>query len=242
MVNFLSIIQSRLGSTRLKYKALLPINNLPLIVFLYKRVITSKLIDKTVIAIPNIKDEDFFAEVLERYNIPFFRGNHKNVLERFYKISKKLKPKNIVRITGDCPFIDPEIIDDVIKLHSDKNAIYTSNARPPNFPDGLDVEVFKYEALVEANKHAKTDYEKEHVVPYIVKNNNIENYKQKLDFSHYRWTVDTIEDYIFVKEVFDGLRKKKLKINYRNLLEFVSKNKKLMKINHFLKRGYNNSN
>ena len=88
MVNFLSIIQSRLSSTRLKYKALLPINNLPLIVFLYKRVITSKLIDKTVIAIPNIKDEDFFAEVLERYNIPFFRGNQKMFLKDFIKYQK----------------------------------------------------------------------------------------------------------------------------------------------------------
>lgn len=214
---------------------------MPMIVFLYKRVLKSKLVDKVVVAIPNVKDEDFFAHILDKYNVPYYRGHHKNVLDRFYKIAKELKPKNIVRITGDCPFIDSEIIDEVIKLHIKKKSIYTSNARPPSFPDGLDVEVFKYEALVDARENATTEYEKEHVVPYIVRNNVVENFKKGKDFSNYRWTVDTIEDYIFVKEVFEGLKSQELVINYNNLLKFVSKNKKLMEINHFLKRAHNSS-
>ena len=224
---------------RLKYKALLPINNLPMIVYIYRRVLLSKLVDKTLVAIPNSKDENLFSDILNRFDVSYKKGHATNVLERFYQIAKKIRPKNIVRITGDCPFMDPTIIDSVIQRHIDTNAIYTSNARPPTFPDGLDVEVFKYEALVNARKYAKTDYEKEHVVPYIVENNPIENYENSIDYSNYRWTVDTIEDYIFIKEVYDRMMNLKLTLHYGNVLNFINKNKKLMKINHFLERGHN---
>ena len=127
------------------------------------------------------------------------------MLERFYFASKKYKADIIVRITADCPLIDPSLIDLVILEYQKNNIDYISNACIPTFPDGLDTEVFSFSALQKAYKEAVKSHEKEHVTPYIRESGKfkIQNYSCEFDYSSFRWTVDEPEDFKVVENVFN---------------------------------------
>ncbi len=234
----LAIIQCRLSSKRLKNKTIFPLGKKTIIQSIYDRVTKSKLIDEVIVAIPTGKKEDLLADILSKNKIPFKRGAPENVLKRFYDIAKLYNPRNIVRLTADCPFIDPLIIDKVISLHLKEKNHYTSNARPPSFPDGMDVEVFSFESLKDAYKNAVSSYEMEHVVPYIVKKYKISNLKNDIDLSQNRWTIDTNDDFNFITKVYKGLILEKKKINLKNILDFIQRHPKIKKINHHLKRNF----
>ena len=149
----LAIIQARMGSTRLPGKVLKKINNISLIEILLKRLEKSRLINKTIIATSTNKENDELVSAVRRLGIEVFRGSENDVLRRYYDAAKLYNFNTIVRITGDCPIIDPNIVDDVISLYQKSNVDYASNTEPPTFPDGLDVEVFSLNAL---KGHTKT--------------------------------------------------------------------------------------
>ena len=167
--NFLLILQARQSSTRFPNKVLQKISGVPLIIFLLKRLIKCKRIDKVITAIPKNKKNQTLRKLLKRNNYEYFEGSEKNVLERFYLCAKKYNAKNIIRITADCPLSDPQLIDKFIRIFEKKKVDYLSNGNPPTFPDGYDIEIFKFEALKESFLKAKSLYEKEHVTPYIKK-------------------------------------------------------------------------
>ena len=232
----LAIIQARLGSTRFKRKILKKIGNKTLIEFLYERVSSSKKIDKTIIATTTNKIDDELCKILQKKNISFFRGSENNVLKRFYDISNNKKFNYIVRICGDCPFVDPDIIDKLLYKADLKNLDYISNTIKPTFPDGLDAEVFKTKLLNKAYYNASTKYDKEHVTPFIVRNaKKIENFTYKVDLSKYRLTLDEPEDYKVIIRTYNLLKGKKININ--NIHRIIFKNKKFFKFNENLKRN-----
>ena len=143
----LAIVQARLGSTRFPKKVLKKINDKTLIEILLERLSKSRFIDKIIVATTDNNSDDELVNHINSLSIETFRGDRDNVLDRFYNAALKYKPKNIIRITGDCPLIDPLLVDDIIDSFLDSNIDYLCNNYPPTFPDGLDIEVFSFSAL-----------------------------------------------------------------------------------------------
>ena len=201
----LAVVQARVGSTRLPGKVLKKVNGKPLIEILFHRLAQSKKIDKIILATSVNKENDPLERKIKKLGYDVFRGSENDVLGRYYNAAKPYSPKSIVRITGDCPIIDPAIIDEVISLYEKENADYASNTDPPTYPDGLDVEVFSFDSLIEANEKAKTSHEREHVTPFIRENNKLKNINLSIDtdLSKERWTVDGPEDLLVIENILN---------------------------------------
>ncbi len=204
-MSILAIVQARLGSKRLPNKVLKKIKGFTIIQILIERLRQSKLIDKIVVAVPENYENQFLADHIEKINCECFRGSENNVLDRFYKLALKLQPQTIVRITGDCPLVDPILVDQAISKYVEKKVDYLTNGLPPTFPDGLDIEVFSFEALKKCWLSAKTEFEKEHVTTYIKNSNKFKifNIENNINLSDLRWTLDEPEDYHVLKQVFN---------------------------------------
>ena len=212
LVNITCIIQARLGSKRFPNKILEKVLNKSVIELVINRIKLSKKINQIVVAIPNTKVDDKLFNYLKKRNIKIYRGSEKNVLKRFYEAAKLFNSKIIVRITSDCPLIDHKIIDSMIKLLIDKKKDYVSNASPPSFPDGLDVEVFNFKSLEKAYFLTKNKYDLEHVTPFIKKSGkfNTYNYASKQDFSSFRITLDEKKDLDLIRNIYSFFKPKKI--------------------------------
>lgn len=204
----LAILQARVSSSRLPNKVLLPILGKAMLERQCQRILRSKRIDKLVIATSNNPEDKAIAELADKLGIACYSGSLDDVLARFYFAALQYPSEHIVRLTGDCPLTDPEIIDDVIQYHLEQGADYTSNCEPPSFPDGLDVEVFTSKALEEAYLNADKPSEREHVTPYIRRQTGqyqLSSFIHPQDHSDYRWTVDEPTDFEFVSKVYEAL-------------------------------------
>ena len=152
-LNVLCIIQARMASKRLPKKALVKLNGKPAIIRMIKRIEQSKYINKIILATGISSENDILEKVVKKSTSSYvFRGDDDDVLSRYVEISKKYKADIIVRLTGDCPLTDFDIIDNIIRMHVENKADYTSNILNRTFPDGLDVEVFNLDTLLEANR------------------------------------------------------------------------------------------
>ena len=185
-----------MGSKRFPGKIFKKIKNFKSIELQIKRLKKSKKISKLVVATSNSKKDLKLTEFLKKNKILFYRSDEKNVLKRFFETSNHFISKNIIRITADCPFIDPEILDKIITKFEKSNVDYAGNIAPPTFPNGMDVEIFNRESLVIAYKEAKTMYDKEHVTPYIIRSKKFKkiNIFNERDFSNIRLTLDYKKD------------------------------------------------
>ena len=200
-----AIVQARMGSSRLPGKVMKSIQDMPMIEILIKRLSKSKLVHQIIVA-TSINDENApLVNHLESMNIECEIGSEEDVLSRYYNAAKKNQVDVIVRITGDCPLVDANIVDRCIKEFIDKDVSYISNVSPCTFPDGLDVEVFSFESLEDAYLNNTLSTEKEHVTPYIINSENYKksNIKHSKDLSKSRWTVDEMLDFEVIKEVFN---------------------------------------
>ena len=142
------VVQARNKSTRLPFKVLKDIGGRPLLSFLIERLQRCKEVDEIVIATTFNKEDDSIASLAKNKGLLTVRGSQENVLSRFILASKKSKADILVRITGDCPLMDPLLLDNAVKVFKDNKFDYISNSDPPSFPDGLDIEVFSREALI----------------------------------------------------------------------------------------------
>lgn len=239
-LNVLAILQARTSSSRLPNKVLLPLHNAPMIIQQVKRLERSKLIDKLIVATSIDASDLKLVELLKHHGVDYYEGSLDNVLERFYQAAHLWKPEHIVRLTGDCPLTDPDIIDRVIEKHLQCNADYTSNVNPPTFPDGLDIEIMTFSALKHSWENAQLNSDKEHVTPYIKRHPElfkIENYEASMDYSHLRWTVDEPEDFEFVEAVYNELYYKNKDFNYHDILQLIKQNKQIEEINNKFARN-----
>jgi len=205
-MNVVAIVQARMNSTRLPGKVMRLVGSeMPMIKALLFRLSQSKEIDKIVLATSvDISNNPLMKHVKElHYDV--YQGSENNVLDRYYQAAKKFKADAVVRITGDCPLIDPKIVDDVISVYKSSDVDYISNVNPPTYPDGLDVEVFSFSALEDAYKKAKMPAEREHVTPFIRNSGRfkVENITNSVNLSNERWTVDEPEDYEVIKSIFE---------------------------------------
>jgi spore coat polysaccharide biosynthesis protein SpsF (cytidylyltransferase family) len=244
----LAITQARLSSTRLPGKVLMKISNMSIIEIHLRRLLKSKLITNFKLATTNEPGIDEIIKIAIKLNIPFYKGSIDNVLDRFFQASINEQPDYVVRVTSDCPLIDPILVDKIIEFTIKNNLDYCSNTLASTYPDGVDVEVFKFSALIKAHKEATLLSEKEHVTPYIWKNStylrgsifNSDCYKNEIDFSKYRITIDTIEDFLVLEKLVNELGIDKKWEKYINYLEM---NPTIFEINDRYKRneGYQKS-
>ncbi|HUK99984.1 MAG TPA: glycosyltransferase family protein, partial [Nitrospirota bacterium] len=163
----LSILQARVSSTRLPGKVLKPILGRPMLLLQIERIKRATQIDRLILATSADPSDDPVEKLCLEHNISCYRGSLNDVLDRFYQAAMPLHPDHVVRLTGDCPLADPLVIDQVISFHRQGNFDYTSNVVEPSFPDGLDVEIFRFSCLEEAWKEAALPSQREHVTPFI---------------------------------------------------------------------------
>tara|TARA_X000000368_G_scaffold419092_1_gene422387 strand:+ start:16662 stop:18704 length:2043 start_codon:yes stop_codon:yes gene_type:complete len=233
-----AIIQARNGSSRFPKKILKKIGKLTLIEILLKRISLSKRINKVVVATTRSSSDNSLIKILMKRKIDFYRGDENNVLNRYYEAAKKFNADIVVRITGDCPVIDPKIVDEVIDLYLASKAAFASNIEPPTYPDGLDVEVFSFNELSNAKKFAKSKFDKEHVTPFIKYRRNIKkiNKFSNLNLSKIRLTVDEEVDLQQLKILFKKF-KNITKFGIKDIIELYRKDKNIFSLNSHLNRN-----
>ncbi|MBI5447821.1 MAG: aminotransferase class III-fold pyridoxal phosphate-dependent enzyme [Gammaproteobacteria bacterium] len=200
-----AIVQARLGSLRFPDKVMRLICGKPMIALLLARLSKARKVDKIIVAIPKNKRDDPLAALVENLGFTLYRGNEEDVLDRYYQAAKQASATTVVRITGDCPLIDFNLVDQIIEHFHQCGVDYAANTIPPTYPDGLDTEVFTFKALETAWKNAKEPAQREHVTPYIKNNSQFTrlNYANDIDCSNERWTVDEAEDFALINHIFE---------------------------------------
>jgi len=234
----LAIVQARMGSSRFPNKVMESINNVPMIELLLKRLSKSKNIDKIILATSNSKNNNLLVNHILNIGIEVYQGSESDVLNRFYEAAKLYNPEIIVRITGDCPLIDAELVDDLISEFILRKVDYLSNTIKATYPDGLDTEVFSFSSLEYAEKNAKTIFDREHVTPYIKTTGVFTtfNYVNSQDFSDMRWTVDETEDFEVVKSVFNHFSPR-IDFSWHEIIKLRMKEPKMFEANKHISRN-----
>jgi len=235
-----AIIQARFNATRLPSKVMMKIMGKTILEYVIERVGSAKNIDRIVVATTTEKGDLPIVKLAEDLGIAVFRGSEDDVLDRYYKAARSYRLKHIVRVTADCPLIDPEIIGTVVERYFESGADYCSNILVETFPDGQDLEVFKSSALAEAWKNAKLSSEREHVTPYIKKNPSrfkLVSVENRTDLSDKRWTLDRKEDFEFIKAVLESLYPIDPAFHMSDVLELLRKDPSLEGINKNIVRN-----
>jgi len=234
-------VQARMGSTRLSGKVMMPILGKPLLEFLIERLKQVKEADAIAILTTTQPADDVIVMYCQKVGILCYRGPEDDVLGRYYQVAAERKPDAVVRITADCPLIDPDVVDLAISTFRQcyPAVDYVSNCLEHTFPRGLDVEVFSYQALEEAYFKARKTSEREHVTSYI--NSRPEHFKLKniagsQNLSHYRLTVDTIEDFTLIRLIFENLWPNHRNFRLNDILALMKKNPEWFQINSHIKQ------
>jgi len=235
-----AIIQARTNSSRYPNKVFASLAGKPLIWHVINRLKASKKIDEIVIATTVNRSDDILKDWATSENVSYFRGEENDVLNRFYETAKRYESDIIVRITSDDPFKDPRIIDKVIGVLLDHDLDFAYNNYPPSFPEGLDTEVFSFHALDLANSNSKDMFEREHVTQYFYRNPMLfkqENICNDKDISRLRWTIDTVQDYRLVENVYKALFKENEIFLMEDILKYLQKHPEVSEINMDVKRS-----
>ena len=235
--NILAIVQARMGSKRFPGKVLKKIDGRSLIEILLKRLSSSKRIDGIILATTDNSQDDVLADDVKNMGFPVFRGSTDDVLDRYYKAAMIYKPKTIIRITGDCPLIDPELVDKVIYFFEDNKLDYATLGDPPTFPDGLDTEVFSMKTLEICAEKSVLEFDREHVTPFMRESKlfKVGNFSNDVDYSYERWTVDEPEDFIVIENIIRHFNKD-ITFNWGDVIsltkshkQYFEKNKNIMR-------------
>lgn len=227
------IIQARTGSTRFPEKVLKKINySTTVLEFCINQIKYSKLIKKIIIATTNFESDNKIVDLCKKMNVSYFRGESKDVLDRYYNSAIKNEITDIVRITSDNPLIDPEMIDQVIKKYIEGDFDYVTNFIPRTFPYGTEVEIISLKSLKNIWQNAKKPSEREHVTSFV--KNNPDKFKigkiiNNEDFSNFRWTVDRKNDLELVKILVSKISTRPIKMN--DILNILSVESDLININ-----------
>ena len=233
-----AIIQARMSSTRLPSKVMKPICGKPMLWHVVNRLRAAKYLDEVMVATTTHPSVDVIEAWCSLTGVPSHRGSLEDVLERYYGAASKAGARTVVRITADCPLIAPDLVDRAVEKFSE--GVYDHVGVDSSFPDGLDCEVFSFDALKKANHEARLASEREHVTPYIWKNPGlfrIGAVKSPEDLSHMRWTVDDEKDLRLVTEIYEALYRGDDVFHMREILSFLSRNSRLLDINSMTARN-----
>jgi|TARA_B110000438_G_scaffold250927_1_gene255049 spore coat polysaccharide biosynthesis protein SpsF len=233
------IIQARLGSTRLPKKIIQLLDKkFTVLDYVINQTINSKLLEKIIIATTNLEEDKIISETISQKNINYFYGDSSDVLDRYYQCAKKFSLSTIVRITSDCPLVDPNIIDNIIEIFKNNSFDYVSNVHPSTFPIGIAVEVFSFESLEKAWKNAKLPSEREHVTPYLYNHNekfNIFNLEYTTNLTSIRITIDRKNDLKVVRNVVSKIKNRPILLS--DIIKLYNEDPKMFELN----QDYNNN-
>ncbi len=234
----IAIVQARMGSTRFPGKVMQPINGVPMIELLLQRLARARTFETILLATSVDPRNKPLVEHVRSLGYEVYEGSETDVLERFYEAAKPHRPDAVVRITGDCPLVDPEVVDKVVQVFREENKDYVSNAQPPTFPDGLDCEVFTFRALELAFAEVSLPAQREHVTPYLREAEQFSrsNVKNERDFSHERWTVDEPRDLVVVASIFAHFAPR-TDFTWKEVMELRESNPSLFEANSDIKRN-----
>lgn len=242
MMNIIAITQARMGSTRLYGKVLKKVSGITLLEIHLTRIAKSKLINELVVATTNTNDADKICSIAHCLNVNCFRGSEEDVLDRYYQAAKNFHADWVVRVTSDCPLVDPNTIDMMLEKAIAGNFDYVSN---PKYPDGFGVEVFKFDALTKAWAMAKLPSEREHVTPFIWKNADLHGgelfkalyFETKKEYYNYRLTVDEQDDFELIARLIEAIGINK---RWEEYINYLKKHPDLININNHIQRdeGY----
>ncbi len=229
-----------MGSTRLPGKVMRDIGGRTMLARVVRRLSRSKLIDLIVVATTTKVSDDTIVRECDRLKVPIFRGDEEDVLDRYYQAALAHQADAVVRITSDCPLIEPEVVDLVIRAFLDGCPDYASNSLEKTYPRGLDTEVVTMEALIRAWQEATEPYQRVHVTPYIYQNPDqfkLLPVKSDVDYSHYRWTVDTQEDLDFVRAIYSRFGNEDA-FTWKDVLSILAAEPELTEINSHIQQKF----
>ena len=236
------IIQARMGSTRLPGKVMKIIDGkIPSISYTINQLKSCKSLDKIIVATTDLPEDDEIVHHLKNLKIDVFRGSSDDVLDRYFQCAKHYELSSIVRITADCPLIDPDIVDRGIEIFKSGNYDYVTNTYPRTFPDGNETELFSINALEKAWNNSKLPSEHEHVTPYFRNHSEsfqIKNFIHDTDISYLRWTIDYNEDFELVKILISKIKFRP--IHLKDILKILNSEPNLLELNnnHKPNEGY----
>ena len=233
------LIQTRTGSSRLQNKVLKTIEGKPAIWHVINRIKQIDSVEQIALITTKKPEDKILLKIAEENGIIGFAGNELDVLDRHFQCAKEIKADPIIRITSDCPLIDPSISEKILQHYLSNKYDFVSNTITPTFPDGLDTEIFSYSALEKAVCEAKLPSEREHVTTYFIKypeKFKISNYVNDSTLSNLRWTLDTEQDLFFIREIYSRMKPKTI-FSMDEILNILSSNPKLLEINQGIQRN-----
>ena len=234
------IVQARIGSTRLPGKILMELGkNESVLDVLIQRLKLSKQVDVIIIATGSPKRNSSIINVAKSFNVQFFIGSEENVLERYYEAAKQYNLDIIIRVTSDCPFVDPKLMDEMIIFYKNNNFDYVRNVdQSTNFARGFEIEIFSFNVLEKVFSLAEKDPEREHVTYFIYNHTEIftiysYNFDNLKKFDNLRLTIDEKDDLLMCREVYKKLKEKGKSIDFSvfDIYEIIEENPELMDIN-----------
>lgn len=233
-----AIVQARMGSTRLPNKVMKAIAGVPMIERLLTRLARSREITQIVVATSTDPRNEVLAEHVRRLGYACEQGSESDVLERYLQAARAHRADIVVRITGDCPLVDPELVDEAVRRFRAAGVDYFSNVTPPTYPDGLDIEVFSMAALEKAARETESTYDHEHVTPYLRQPERFSqaSMQAEQDYSTLRWTVDEQADFDVVSGVFAHFAPD-IHFSWRRVLDLQRERPELFTANHQLTRN-----
>ena len=237
-MNIVAIIQARMGSSRLKGKVLMELEGKPVIGHIVERLLFSKKLNRIIVATSISPKDDVLYGFCMKNGIDVFRGQENDVLDRYYQAAKLYSADVIVRITGDCPVVDPDIVDELVDFYLSKE--FDVCGLSGEFPDGLDCELFSFNCIKEACMSANLKSEREHVGTYFYNNSDkykIGSYNKFKGLKHYRWTLDESKDFDFLTELYKRLYVKGKIFKTKEIIKLLNEEPELSKINNFIVRN-----
>ena len=200
-----AIVQARMGSTRLPGKVLMDLEGCTVLARVVGRLRRATRVDEIVVATTDCAADDDIVLECRGLGVSIFRGSETDVLDRYYQAAQQVAAGVVVRITSDCPVIDPQLVDETIRVFHQQRGDYATNTFPRTYPRGLDTEVFTVNALERAWRDARGPYEREHVTPYFYQHPDLfhlVSQRGQIDYSQYRWTLDTAEDLELLRVIY----------------------------------------
>lgn len=237
-MKIVAVIQARMGSTRLPGKVLMDICGRTMLERVVRRTQNAQLVDEVIVATTTNHADDAIVHECNRLGVALFRGSEDDVLDRYFCAARTHSADAVVRITSDCPLIDPELIDQVIAAFCSNDCDYAANIIERTYPRGLDTEAIKIEALERAWREAKEPYQRAHVSPYIFFQPQLFpqiSVKGDRDSSQYRWTVDTQPDLELVRTIYARLGNDD-DFSWQDVLDLVEREPELAEINRHVEQ------
>lgn len=233
-----AIVQARMGSSRLPGKVMKPVSGKPLIEILLSRLSKATTLDEIVVATSTDIANLELASHVKRSGYHCIQGSEDDVLDRFIKTADDSQADIIVRITGDCPLVDPDLVDHAVNLFKSSNADYCSNCSPPTYPDGLDIEVFSFESLKDSALRTNKTADREHVTPFLRESGNYKtiSFSNSDDLSQHRWTVDEASDLEVARNIFNYFSPD-IYFGWKQVLQLQEQKPELFIANRTLKRN-----